>query len=83
MSTPAAVTFDRYTMNYAGLSAGTTRTGDRGDGGWYEGVLRDGKTVAWRCGHSHKTRDQSYPTRPSARDCAMAELQRRATAERG
>lgn len=73
------VAFDRYTLTLGSLRAGTFRRGD--GGGWYEGVLREGKAAVWHCGHSHKTRDQSYPTRPSARDCAMAELRRRAIAE--
>lgn len=63
------------------LRASTERTGDRGDGGWYEGVLRDGKAIVWRCGHSHKTRDCWYPTRPSAKDCAQAELRGRLLAQ--
>lgn len=63
------------------LRASTERTGDRGDGGWFEGVLREGRTITWRCGHLHKTRDCSYPARPSARDCAADELRRRVIAE--
>lgn len=63
------------------LRASTERTGDRGDGGWYEGVLRDGSTITWWCGHLHQNRDTSSRTRPSARDCATKELQRRVAAE--
>jgi hypothetical protein len=63
------------------LRASTERTGDRGDGGWYEGVLRDGRKITWRCGHLHHNRDNSSPARPAARGCAAKELQRRAAAE--
>jgi hypothetical protein len=41
-------------------------------GNFYKGVLRDGKTIVWECGHLHRNRDMSPGIRQSARDCALA-----------
>ncbi len=49
--------------------------------GW-EGCLRNGKAVAWACGHRHRNRDLdsfygAEVTHRSAASCARKELDRR------
>lgn len=50
------------------LTIGTARAGSG-----YTGALRDGRTVIFRCGHTHRNRDQSSGTNGmSAYDCVRA-----------
>lgn len=47
----------------------------------YQGVLRQGASIIWRCGHSHEARNFDGPVvGRAARTCAVEELARRVAA---
>lgn len=58
--------FDLYTTPIGPVGATYRR-----NGGWWEGVVKQGKTVVGSCGHLHHNRDQSTARHgESARACA-------------